>query len=164
MHYFESQLVSTVKPVKETDQEVVFVGHYRHGDGASIPGFALAFGATLPFFAGGGALPLSISGLLFVGAVAFAVFQKKITIRSRLGRVEVSTRTLFGASSTNYPVSDARLQAQKIHIRLAEDCGAIDLLLPDQTIRLSVCGRFDRSLSVTKRLSDLSGINMTVAQ
>lgn len=163
MHYFESQFVSTVRVTEETDEKIVFVGHYRHGDGASLPGLVIVMAAALPFVIGG-ALVLSIFALLFVGAVAFAIFAKKITFNLVTGGVEVSTRTLFGVSSTTYPPASARLQTHRIHIRLAENCGAMDLLLPDQTIRLDVDGRFDRSVAVTERISDLSGIEMTVVQ
>jgi hypothetical protein len=163
MHYFESQLVSTVRAIEDTDEEVVFVGHYRHGDGASLPACAILM-AAVPLFVTGGAVALSISVPFFAGAVAFAIFEKKIIVGLRTARVQVSARTVFGRSSKTYPVAGARLQTQRIHIRLAENCGAIDLFLPDQTIRLSVDGHFDRSVAVAERLSARSGIEMTVAR
>ena len=164
MHYFESQLVSTVKAVEQNDEKIIFVGHCRHGDGASLPGFAVIMAGTLLFVTGGGALPLSISVILFVGAVAFAIFEKKIILGLRTARVEVSTRTVFGRSTKTYPVASARLQTQRIHIRLAENCGAIDLFLPDQAIRLCVDGHFDRTVAVAEGLSARSGIGMTVVR
>lgn len=164
MHYFESQLISTVKAVEETDGEVVFVGHYRHGDGASLPGFAVAIGAVLLIFSGSDPLPPSIAVLLFLGALALAIYRKKITFGREAASVEVATRTLFGTSTTVYPAANAKLQTQRIHIRLAENCGAVDLLLPDQTIRLSVDGRFDRSVAMAQKLSDLADIEILAGE
>ena len=163
MHYFESQLVSTVKAIVDTDEEIVFVGHCRYGDGASLPGCAVVAAAALPFVTRS-AVPLSIAVALFAGAVAFAIFEKKILLRLRTAMVEVSTRTVFGRTTKIYPVASARLQTQQIHIRLAENCGAIDLLLPDQTIRLRVDGHFDRAVAVAEGLSARSGIGMTVVR
>ncbi len=160
MHYFESHLVSAVKSVEETEREVVFVGHYRHGDGASLPGFAVAIAAVLLIFPGSGPLPVGISILLLLGALALAIFRKNITFHRDAASVEVATRTLFGTNITVYPAENAQLKTQRIHIRLAENCGAVDLLLPDQTIRLAVDGRFDRSVAMAQKLSDLSGIKI----
>ena len=164
MHYFESQLVSTVRAVEETDGEVVFVGHYRHGDGASLPGFAVAIAAVLLIFLGSGPWPLSIAVLPLVVALAMAIYRKTITFHRDTTSVEVATRTLFGTRTTVYPVASAKLQTQRIHIRLAENCGAVDLRLPDQAIRLSVDGRFERSLAVAQKLSDLAGIEILAGE
>jgi len=79
MHYFESQLISRVKAISGKENHIVFRGHYRIGDGPSVPGFGTAISCILLY------LDVALihhwalftsALLLLIGSVALWVYQK----------------------------------------------------------------------------------------
>lgn len=125
-----------------------------------MPGLAAIVAMMLLLVSGGKGWAAGIAVLLFFAALALGVYRKRIAFDPKSGGVEVTTRTLFSTRKAAYPPTNAKLKVQRIHIRLAENCGAIDLVLPDQSLRLRVDGSFDRSAAAAKQLSELSGIPM----
>lgn len=164
-HYFASQLISKVEVTEENEQRIVFRGHYQHGDGGSVPALlfipALICGVLI-----GLAGDVVVQGLLFAlaGASAFGAlwvlsFEKIITFDLVARNVVIRTKSLRGTRSEEFPVADLRLHVENIAIRLAQDCGAMDLLLPDDTaIRLSVDGRYGWSQKKAHALHAKAGV------
>ena len=167
MHHFESQLTSTVKCIREDPFKIVFRGHNRWGDGQSFLALFSVFGFVLLLMAdhrwGFSSTTQEIVVIaalgFFTAAAAILIYEKTTTFDLQRKDILVRTLSLFGKRTKTYRPSDARLKVENIHIRLAENCGAIDLYLPDQTIiRLSVDRVFSRSAEKAKRLSENTGI------
>ena len=167
MHYFESQLTSTVKCVREDPFKIVFVGHNRWGDGASTPGLLFFFGLMSLLIAGsrwrfspGVQETLTLVALAFFAAALIAVvYEKTVTFDLQRKCILIQTLTLFGKRTMIYRCDQLRLHIVDINIRLAEHCGALDLHLPDKNIiRLSVDGSIGISTEKGERLAAATGI------
>lgn len=160
-HSFQSPLISTVRLVEHTPDRIVFAGHYRHGDGASGPamGSVVAVVLVLIWHLSFSHWALIVAAaIVFLASNAVLLYEKKIEFLLPERRIALSTRTWTGTRQENRPFEQARLRVESIAIRIATDCGAVDLVLPEQTIRLGVDGKIDRSAAKAASLSASTGI------
>ena len=160
-HVFQSPLISTVRLAENTPGRIVFSGHYRHGDGASVPALGTIFAVALVLVWHLGfphwALIVAAAGV-FLASSAVLLYEKKIEFLLSDRRIVLATRTWTGTRQESLPVEQARLRVEPIAIRTATDCGAVDLVLPGQTIRLGVDGKLDRSAAKAASLSASTGL------
>ena len=169
MHYFESQLTSTIKCVREDAFKIIFQGHYRWGDGASTPGLLALLGLTCLLVAGrhdllsqntSYALTITAVGF-FAATIALVAYEKTVVFDLQRQCILVHTLSLLGGRTMIYRPETSRLKVENIHIRLAENCGAVDLYLSaKKIIRLSVDGDFRMSQEKARRLTDATGITL----
>jgi len=164
-HYFESQLVSTVKAVDESPRGITFKGHYLYGDGASLlffPPIILAIGlAVISKEAPNETINYSVLIVGIVAALVFShliIFRKRIEFHTAEKFIRIHTSKLTGISSEDFQPDQVQLEVLNIHIRLAQNCGAVDLVLPNGKIRLIVDGRYDKAVEKAKHLSVRTGI------
>jgi len=161
MHYFQSQVVSTVFRIKNAEGYTAFNGHYMFGDGGSflLVGVAGMLTPLAIFFLHG---PYSLLLSLFLVSSCAVIFlcryRKTIVFNTDLRKIQVTTRKVFEVKNETYRFEDALLLAERIHIRRAHNCGALDLILPNCKIRLAVLGRFDRVLEELRELTEKTGI------
>ena len=163
MHFFESPLVSTTKVLEQKDKKIIFSGHYRHGDGASLlclPLFPifLCLGIYFVMEGVGTSRLFAISLLCLPLLLHGLVFRKQTELRAAHAGVLIETQALLAKSKKEYPCSQVQLEVVPIHIRTASDCGAIDLVLPEGKIRLLVEGKYERALKKAESLSEFTGI------
>ncbi len=162
MHLFQSQVISTVKATEADEHQITFVGHYRHGDGFSLPGcgglIMVVFFVIL--FAIYFHMVLFVLLLCFLPpTMALLLYEKKLVFDLDARQLQIQTQSIRGQTKAQIPFEDLKLRIEKIHIRLATNCGALDLLLPEGLIiRLIVDGKFEWTLEKAERLASQTGI------
>jgi len=90
--------------------------------------------------------------------MALLLYEKKLIFDLDDRQLRIQTQSIRGQTKVQIPFEDLKLHLEKIHIRLATNCGALDLLLPKGVIRLIVDGKFEWTLEKAERLSSQTGI------
>ena len=162
VHFFQSQFISTVAVTEENDERVVFRGHYKHGDGGCVPVALVAIAVVSTAFSAFLGLPLWVSapvGLASLIAAVWLLYYEKVIVFDLPGRnVVVKTETITGVSEETFRASELHLRVEEIAIRLAQRCGAVDLILPPYRIRLIVDGKYENALKRAQTLHAKSGV------
>ncbi len=167
VHFFQSQFISTIAVTDENDERIVFRGHYKHGDGGCVPValvamavVATAFSAFLDLMLWVGA-PVGLASL--IAAVWLLYYEKIIVFDLPRRNVVVKTETITGVREETYRARELHLRVEEIAIRLAQRCGAVDLVLPSCRIRLIVDGKYENALKRAQTLHTKSGVPLNAA-
>ena len=157
----------------ETDPEGFFEfrGHNYWGDGSSYAAFLIlpaTLIAALSMIPPTSLVSSVLSLLLYTSSAIWMILiavSLSTSWKIRFGNrnsaaVSFCRKSLLGTWRTWLPPEKLTLKVSPIHIRLAPNCGAVDLLTPVGSIRIAVEGDLSAATSLAHGISEKSGIKV----